>query len=60
MSEKDNLQDADGKNEVITTTTDLTPNQEEVYVRIENVLYTDCFDTTSFNIIVNPDNLLPV
>ena len=35
MSEKDNLQDADGKNEVITTTTDLTPNQEEITKEVE-------------------------
>ena len=35
MSEKDNLQNADGKNEVITTTTDLTPNQEEITKEVE-------------------------
>ena len=35
MSEKDNLQDADGKNEVITTTTDLTPNQEEITQKLK-------------------------
>lgn len=31
-----------------------TPFQEEIFVRIENVNNTNCFDTTSFTIIVNP------
>lgn len=34
-----------------------TPNTQEIFARIENVLNTDCYDTTSFNLIVNP---LPV
>ena len=47
--------DADnGLNNLTSSYYNLTPNQEEVFIRIENVLYTDCFDTTSFNIIVNP------
>ena len=31
-----------------------TPNLEEIFVRIENNLKTDCYDTTSFNLIINP------
>lgn len=31
-----------------------TPFQEEIFVRIENRLNEDCFDTTSFNVIINP------
>ena len=49
--------DADnGTNSILTPNAyyNLTPNIEEVFVRIENNLFTDCFDTTSFNIIVNP------
>ena len=30
-----------------------TPNLETIFVRIENMAYPDCFDTTSFNLIVN-------
>jgi gliding motility-associated-like protein len=30
-----------------------TPNLETIFVRIENIAYPDCFDTTSFNLIVN-------
>ena len=30
-----------------------TPNIETIFVRIENIAYPDCFDTTSFNLIVN-------
>ncbi len=33
-----------------------TPNTKEVFVRIENVDNTECYDTTSFNLIIN---LLP-
>ncbi len=31
-----------------------TPFQEEIFVRVENNLNTDCFDTTSFILNVNP------
>ena len=31
-----------------------TPNIEEIFVRIENNTNTDCYATTSFNLIVNP------
>lgn len=30
-----------------------TPDLQEIFIRIENNTNTDCFDTTSFNIIVN-------
>jgi gliding motility-associated-like protein len=30
-----------------------TPNLETIFVRIENIVYPDCFDTASFNLIVN-------
>jgi gliding motility-associated-like protein len=30
-----------------------TPNQETVFARIENISNPDCFDTTSFNLVVN-------
>mgnify|MGYP000857962098 CR=1 FL=1 len=47
--------DADTRlNNLTASYYNLTPNQEEVFVRIENILHIDCFDTTSFNIIVNP------
>ncbi|SFN86329.1 gliding motility-associated C-terminal domain-containing protein [Bizionia echini] len=31
-----------------------TAFQEEIFVRVENVLNSDCFNTTSFNVVVNP------
>ncbi|WP_250432799.1 T9SS type B sorting domain-containing protein [Hanstruepera flava] len=31
-----------------------TPFQEEIFVRVENVDNDDCFDTTSFDAIINP------
>ena len=31
-----------------------TPFQEEIFVRIENRLNEDCYDTTSFDVIINP------
>ncbi|NNK83835.1 MAG: T9SS type B sorting domain-containing protein [Flavobacteriaceae bacterium] len=49
--------DADtGTNTILTPNAyyNSIPNQEEVFVRIENNLNTDCYSTTSFNIIVNP------
>jgi len=50
--------DADsGANVLPTTYYNTIPNTQEIFARIENVLNTDCYDTTSFNIIVNP---LPV
>jgi gliding motility-associated-like protein len=50
--------DADsGANILPTTYYNTVPNTQEIFVRIENILNTDCYDTTSFNIIVNP---LPV
>src|SRR5690606_494735 len=32
----------------------LTPFTETIFTRIENNLNTNCFDTTSFDIIINP------
>ena len=29
------------------------PNVENIFVRIENILNTDCYDTTTFNLVVN-------
>ncbi|MEZ4795884.1 MAG: T9SS type B sorting domain-containing protein [Flavobacteriaceae bacterium] len=50
--------DADsGANALPATYYNTVPNTQQIFVRIENVLNTDCYDTTSFNIIVNP---LPV
>jgi gliding motility-associated-like protein len=50
--------DADsGANALPTTFYNTIPNTQQIFVRIENVLNTDCYDTTSFNIIINP---LPV
>jgi gliding motility-associated-like protein len=50
--------DADsGSNALPTSYYNTTPNSQQIFVRIENVLNTDCYDTTSFNLIVNP---LPV
>ena len=50
--------DADsGANALPTTFYNTIPNTQQIFVRIENILNTDCYDTTSFNIIINP---LPV
>jgi len=50
--------DADsGANTLPTTYYNTVANSQEIFVRIENILNTDCYDTTSFNLIVNP---LPV
>ncbi|MGB1394078.1 MAG: choice-of-anchor L domain-containing protein, partial [Flavobacteriaceae bacterium] len=38
----------------ITTPIQNTSNPQVIYVRIENKLNVDCFDTTSFQLIVNP------
>lgn len=46
-----------GSNILPTPYYNTAPNTQEIHVRIENILNTDCYDTTSFNIIVNP---LPV
>ena len=32
----------------------VTPITEEVFVRIETILNENCFDTTSFNLVINP------
>ncbi|MDN3493980.1 PKD domain-containing protein, partial [Winogradskyella bathintestinalis] len=31
-----------------------SPNQDTIYVRVEDPAYPDCYGTTSFNLIVNP------
>ncbi len=50
--------DADsGANALPTSYYNATPNTQEIFARVENVLNTDCYNTTSFNLIVNP---LPV
>ncbi|MFT5249934.1 MAG: gliding motility-associated-like protein [bacterium] len=50
--------DADsGANALPTTFYNTIPNTQQIFVRIDDVLNTDCYDTTSFNIIINP---LPV
>ena len=41
----------------ITTPIQNTSNPQLIFARIENRLYTSCFDTTTFNLVVNP---LPV
>lgn len=47
--------DADNNsNQLGNTYYNLIPNQEEIFVRIENVLHPECYDTTSYNLIVNP------
>jgi gliding motility-associated-like protein len=47
--------DADsGANALPTTYYNTVPNTQQIFVRIENILNTDCYDTTSFNVIVNP------
>lgn len=47
--------DADsGTNILPTTYYNSIPNSQEIFVRIENILNPDCYDSTSFNIIVNP------
>ena len=46
--------DADsGANALPTIYYNTSPNTQEIYVRIETILNTDCYDTTSFNLIVN-------
>ena len=46
--------DADaGVNPLPNSYYNTTPNIETIFVRIENIAYSDCFDTTSFNLIVN-------
>ena len=50
--------DADsGANALPTNYYNTTPNTQEIFVRIENVLNANCYDTTSFSLIINP---LPV
>ncbi|MDT8348129.1 MAG: hypothetical protein RQ756_10025, partial [Flavobacteriaceae bacterium] len=47
--------DADnGLNALPTPFTNTIPGSETIFVRIENVLFNDCFDTTSFEIIIDP------
>lgn len=47
--------DADsGNNPVTIPYNNSTANQETVFSRIENINNPDCFDTTSFDLIVNP------
>jgi len=46
-----------GINALPTMYYNTVPNTQEIFVRVENILKIDCFDTTSFNLIVNP---LPV
>ncbi|WP_405569008.1 T9SS type B sorting domain-containing protein, partial [Winogradskyella sp. Asnod2-B02-A] len=36
-----------------TSYTNSTPNQETIYVRVEDPLYPDCYNTTSFDVIIN-------
>ena len=43
-----------GSNPIASPYYNVTPFTEEIFVRIENILNTNCFDTTSFNLIVNP------
>ncbi len=46
--------DADTRNNALPINYyNITPNQEEIFVRIENVANTDCFSTISFNLIIN-------
>ena len=46
--------DADsGTNSLPNPYYNTTPNLETIFVRIENIAYPDCFNTTSFNLIVN-------
>jgi gliding motility-associated-like protein len=48
-------EDADsGANPLPAIYYNLTPFQEEIFVRIENTLNSDCYDTTSFTAIINP------
>jgi gliding motility-associated-like protein len=50
--------DADsGANALPTTYYNTVPNTQQIFVRIENVLNTNCYDTTAFSLIINP---LPV
>lgn len=44
----------DGDNELSLLYYNNNPNQEEIFIRIENNLNTDCFETSSFNLIVHP------
>lgn len=44
----------DGLAELPLTYTNVSPNNETIFVRIENNQNTDCFSTGSFNVIVNP------
>jgi gliding motility-associated-like protein len=47
--------DADsGASALPTNYYNTVPNAQEIFIRIENVLNTDCYDTTSFNLLVNP------
>ncbi|VAW45941.1 hypothetical protein MNBD_GAMMA03-1998, partial [hydrothermal vent metagenome] len=46
--------DADtNTNALATNYTNVIPNQETVYVRVEDALYPDCYSTTSFDLIIN-------
>lgn len=47
--------DADtNSNPLVSPFQNTIPNQQTIYIRVENVSNMDCYDTTSFRIIVNP------
>jgi gliding motility-associated-like protein len=43
----------DGLNDLPLTFSNTSPNSQELFVRIENNTKSDCYDTTSFNLIIN-------
>ena len=47
-------EDANANTNILATNyTNVTPNTETLFVRIENNINTDCYNTTNFNFIVN-------
>ncbi len=46
--------DADsGLNALPLSYVNVTPNQEQIFIRIENNLKTECYNTTSFNLVIH-------